>query len=266
MQTSCQRTHNTRGFTLIELLLVIAIIAILAGMLLPALSKAKAKADAIKCVSNVKQLQLSWHLYVDSHDNCLPANNATAIAPNNWVRGNAQLYVDDSNITNGTLYPFIRTTAIYRCPSDRNQTLNTVPVDFLRSYAMQWYVGTNGIATVYAKRRLEQIDRPSDCSVFIDQRQAVMATFNVFQTPIPTPFSGAGGSADGWYSYVAFGTTSMNDPAMPAYRHGGPTSFSFADGRAEAVKWSGSNVKRGIPGICTGSDLADLRKVQAWLP
>src|SRR6476620_8508010 len=81
-----QKKH---GFTLIELLVVIAIIAILASMLLPALTKAKTKAQGISCLSNMKQLGFSWVMYTHDFDDRVPPNpGITSSDPNlTWVAG-----------------------------------------------------------------------------------------------------------------------------------------------------------------------------------
>ena len=133
------------GFTLIELLVVIAIIAILAALLLPALSKAKSKGQAVACLSNFKQLQLAWQMYADDHGGVMAANRITDTAPSrsvsgSWVVGNAQLAVSPTNITSGVLYTYHQAVAIYHCPADPSKFTGRPQLPRLRSCMLNFFL------------------------------------------------------------------------------------------------------------------------------
>src|SRR6187401_2101449 len=133
------RAPRASGFTLIELLVVIAIIAILASMLLPALAKAKTKAQGILCMGNGKQLMLGWNLYASDFqdkicrtaglDSLVPGNthNPTKnyVNINQWCMGTMESGPGWTNtilITDSLMYKHVNSLAVYRCPADRATT------------------------------------------------------------------------------------------------------------------------------------------------
>jgi len=250
------------AFTLIELLVVIAIIAILAAMLLPALGKAKQKAQGIKCMSNLKQLQLAWFLYSnDNNDKICPTAGTESGGSPQWCRGRMDIaaeavdprYIQD---VNSLLWPYSKALGIYKCPADPKAYSGKPTV---RSMSMNAWLnpantpmsqGLSGNARVFRKQtEITGRISPSKCWVLIDENDK---TIN-----------------DGWFvvsGNPASGPRNFDWVDSPASYHNKAGGLSYADGHAEIKRWrdknlTGPNPSINMPADATGG-YADLRWLQ----
>lgn len=123
-RSASRRNRATRAFTLIELLVVVAIIAILASMLLPALSKAKEKGQRARCISNVKQVLLSTHMYAMDFGDILPYTSWSSDTLNvpNWCYVRTTNRTNKDDVTQGQLWPYHKQRLLYWCPLEATNT------------------------------------------------------------------------------------------------------------------------------------------------
>ncbi len=243
-QTSCRRYSAGRGrgaFTVLELLVVIAIVGILASLVLPALSKAKAKGQSTFCSNNLRQLGIALQVFADDHEDVLPYNMGTdGIRKTvqskqylNWAN-NVMSWELDSDNTNtallsaGGLGPYLSgVTSVFRCPADHvlSQVQKEAGWDSrVRSVSMNAMLGNAGeflAGSVNTNNpgyrqffRMSDVPQPSQIFAFVEEH--------------PDSIN------DGYFINRFYHYEWID---LPASYHNGGANFVFADGHAEFQRW-----------------------------
>jgi prepilin-type N-terminal cleavage/methylation domain-containing protein/prepilin-type processing-associated H-X9-DG protein len=249
-QTRPAEPLDRTAFTLIELLVVIAIIAILAALLLPALGRAKLKAQAVMCMNNNRQLLLAWRQYVEDYRDTLPYGYAApgAMAQYAWVPSGVPWDLElliptqqgnwdaDNTIKKSLLWSYCgKSVGIWHCPADKSlgQKPSGEKVSRPRSMSMNIWTGGRGDtadprggwsqgSNWKVFRKMSEMTRPGPTMtfVFLEEREdSINDGFFIVQMD----------------SYPNIATTVMVD--FPASYHGRAADFAFADGHAEIHKW-----------------------------
>jgi prepilin-type N-terminal cleavage/methylation domain-containing protein len=252
------------AFTLIEILIVIAIIAILAALLLPALSTAKAKGLRISCMNNLRQLGVGCQVYTADNDGRLVENWPYALQPsletNCWMHGNMRSGLDATNqalLRTGKLFPYANNPNSYHCPADRSTAGSVVTAGSgsaprVRSYSMNSWMGSR-----YMEREQPTFNQRPYRTFVRDSELNAATPASLFVI------------ADEHESTIddSFFFISMNDTDVfmnyPGTRHDRGYALSFADAHVEHYKIRDPGTKGPAQGSYspTNSDWVRLKQV-----
>jgi len=229
------KTVQRAGFTLIELLVVIAIIGILASMLLPALAKAKGRANAVACMNNTKQLMLGWLMYaMDNDDKMMGSPVAGGM---DWLatadNTNAALLMDPEQ---SRMAGYVKSSAVWKCPEDKYLSPNN-PGPRVRSISMNAALGMsldirNQIPgrTYFVPKKTTQLNRPGPVMIWVTVDEHPDSINDaIFHT-----IAGLAPPNAEWRDLPA------------SYHYGGGCNFSYADGHSEIKKWKDGRTKRPV--------------------
>lgn len=254
LHTHAPLRRRIRAFTLIELLVVVAIIAVLAALLLPVLGRSRARASAMTCANNLRQLSLAWQLYADENADFLVNNHGvpeTLARRQTWANNVQDWEASDDNtnlvyLRDAKLGPYAnRATRIYKCPADLEPAPNG---PHIRSMSMNAMVGnpgelTNRFNPLYVQFfKKSAITKPASIFVFLDENAD---TLN-----------------DGFF------VNRLEDYVwgnLPGSYHDGAANFSFADGHLERHRWQTAAIIRRVQRTRISTFPADPKIDFDWL-
>jgi prepilin-type N-terminal cleavage/methylation domain-containing protein len=243
-------TNEKRAFTLLELLVTIAVLAILAALLLPALSMGRQRAQSAQCLNNLRQLGVAWSAYADDFRDYTPSpktetdgrviwfagyedylgNNPNDLNPGNPFNWNV------TNVYNNCLWNYAKNAAIYRCPADQRQcVVSSASFPVLRSLSMNGafcsssnlnrFLNSSGGNFHFFSKKAD-ISQPANTFVFVEESPA--------------------GINDDLFAVDCGSTLTAGDEKIvdfPAVFHGGhSTAFAFADSHVEMHRWLGTTI------------------------
>jgi prepilin-type processing-associated H-X9-DG protein len=272
------KKNREAGFTFVELLVVLATLAVLAVMLLPAIAGTKPNSQAFQCLENLRQLTLGWQIYAEDNSGKL-APNGNQYEPNppvtslpdsrilpgaefyQWCPGNMSAYspIATNLVMAGAIYPYVNTNTVYKCPADHSSyKFGATTIPHVRSYSMNCYLSPvtegltppagqwTGVGSMGTRNFFKDTDliRPGPAMTFVFIEENEYSINDGFFVSDPS-------QGNFWQD-------------IPASRHAGSGGLSYADGHTEMKRWTDSKIlgRSGptgqLPGSSSSSDAAWL--------